>query len=77
MNKLVNGMSSLFNIAKNAAQGVDQVVTPDTQEFRLGVCNDCDKLTKTRQCAECLCFVDFKTKYKQEKCPLSKWEATL
>lgn len=75
MTKLANGMSSLFEIAKNKAQGVEQHVTKETQQERLGICEGCPKLTKTRQCSECLCFVDFKTKYKQEQCPLSKWRS--
>ena len=73
MSKLKNGAKSLFNIAKNAAKGIDQSVPEEVQKERISTCNKCDKLTKTRQCSECLCFVDLKTKIKQEECPLKKW----
>lgn len=74
MSKLKKGAKSLFNIAKNAAKGIDQSVPKEVEKERISLCNGCDKLTRTRQCAECLCFVDAKTKFKQEECPLKKWE---
>ncbi len=70
---LKNGFKSLITVAKNAANGVDQSVNEETRKQRIELCNDCPKLMITRQCAECLCFVDLKTKLKQEKCPLDKW----
>lgn len=73
MGKLKNGAKSLFNIAKNAAKGIDQSVPEEVAKSRISTCNNCDKLTITRQCSECLCFVDAKTKFKQEECPLKKW----
>ena len=41
---------------------------------RLNVCNICDRLSITRQCKECGCFVDLKVKYHKSNCPLNKWE---
>lgn len=73
MGKLKSGAKSLFTIAKNAAKGIDQSVPQEVTNMRLNICNGCDKLTKTRQCSECLCFVDAKTKFRQEECPLKKW----
>jgi len=73
MGKLKSGAKSLFNIAKNAAKGIDQSVPKEVSESRISLCNSCDKLMITRQCSECLCFVDAKTKIKQEECPLKKW----
>lgn len=73
MSKLAKGAKSLFTIAKNAATGVDQSVPAEVANSRLNICKGCEKFTKTRQCSECLCFLDFKTKVKQEKCPLGKW----
>lgn len=75
MSKVSSGMSSLFKIAENMAKGVDQYVSEPVKSSRLDKCNKCPHLMKTRQCAECYCFVDMKTKYKQEKCPIGKWEA--
>jgi hypothetical protein len=75
MGKLKSGAKSLFTIAKNAAKGIDQSVPKEVEKTRIDLCNGCDKLTVTRQCSECLCFVDAKTKFKQEECPLKKWTA--
>lgn len=72
-NKIKDGLKSLFTIAKNIADGIDQYVSEDIKNERLSLCNACPKLTATRQCSECLCFIDFKTTLKQEKCPLDKW----
>lgn len=74
-NKLSSGIKSLFTAAKNAAQGIDQSVPEAVLNARLELCNACPRLSVTRQCKECLCFVDLKTKLRQEKCPLDKWEA--
>lgn len=71
---LKSGFKSLFTAAKNVVNGVDQTVTEDIKYERKEICNGCPKLLKTRQCGECLCFVDLKTTLKQEKCPLNKWD---
>lgn len=72
-NLFKNGISSLFEAAKNLATGVDQSVPVEVHAVRIETCNGCPKLMVTRQCGECLCFVDLKTKLRQEKCPLDKW----
>lgn len=73
--KVKNGMRSLFNVAKNIATGTEQIVDDVTKFERKSICVDCPRLLITRQCAECLCFIDLKTTLKQEKCPLDKWTA--
>jgi len=41
---------------------------------RMLVCLDCPKLLKiTKQCKECGCFMQLKTKLKNATCPLGKW----
>lgn len=74
-NILKNGFKSLITIAKNTATGVDQSVSSEIKETRISECNNCPELMITRQCGQCMCFVDFKTSIKQEKCPLDKWLA--
>lgn len=71
---LKNGFKSLFNVAKNFATGTEQIVEDKVKFERKAICEGCPKLLATRQCGECLCFIDLKTTLKQEKCPLSKWD---
>jgi len=41
---------------------------------RLRICNTCPYLIKTtRNCKKCLCFVDAKVQYRDQKCKLGKW----
>ena len=78
MSKIKSGMKSLFNIAKNAATGVDQSVPEEVKETRLEICNSCPRLLlPTKNCKECGCFVAAKTSFKQEECPLGKWGSWL
>lgn len=49
-------------------------VTDDIARSRLDICLKCDKLIKaTKQCSECLCFMQQKTKLANAECPLHKW----
>jgi hypothetical protein len=44
------------------------------QKERIAICNSCPDLNNTiRQCKLCLCFVDAKTKLKNQGCPADKW----
>lgn len=41
---------------------------------RLSICLTCQELIKlTRQCKQCGCFMELKTKLQDAKCPLGKW----
>jgi hypothetical protein len=75
MGKLKSGAKSLFNIAKNAAKGIDQSVPEEIAQERLNICLTCPKLfSPTGNCKECGCFVRAKVKIRQEHCPLNKWD---
>ncbi len=42
---------------------------------RLSICSECPRLIKPVQlCKECGCFMPVKTKFKNNKCPLDKWD---
>jgi hypothetical protein len=50
------------------------ITTKEIQEERISICNDCEELFHfTRQCKECSCFVDAKTRLSSSFCPLNKW----
>ena len=58
----------VFN--KNVAK-----VAEDVQKERMSICLQCPRLIKaTRQCKECGCFMDAKTKLFDASCPLGKWD---
>lgn len=40
---------------------------------RMSTCLECDKLTKTKRCSECGCFMPAKVRTEKSKCPLGKW----
>lgn len=74
MSKISSGMKSLFTVAQNMVNNVDQYVTEDIKTKRLDQCLKCPKLIElTKQCGECYCFVNLKTQLKQESCPLNVW----
>ena len=49
------------------------VAEDDVAKYRLSLCNDCDKFTKTRQCKDCGCFMDIKARLGSTSCPQGKW----
>ena len=50
-------------------------VTDRVQKERMSICLQCPRLIKaTRQCKECGCFMDAKTRLFEAECPLSKWD---
>ena len=41
---------------------------------RYEICKACPEFFKpTRQCRECMCFMNLKTKVHEATCPLGKW----
>lgn len=50
-------------------------VADDVQKERMSICLKCPRLIKaTRQCKECGCFMDAKTRLFDAECPLLKWD---
>lgn len=48
--------------------------TEEMSKMRMEICEACPKLIKlTKQCKECGCFMNLKTKLTAATCPLSKW----
>jgi hypothetical protein len=50
-------------------------VTDEVQEKRYAICQECPRfLSLTKQCLECGCFMQLKTKLPNATCPLNKWD---
>jgi len=48
--------------------------SPELIQQRLSICNSCERFFHpTKQCKECGCFMEIKTKLQESICPLRKW----
>ena len=48
--------------------------TPDEAKRRFDICLSCPELIDlTKQCKQCGCFMNLKTKLLAAKCPIQKW----
>lgn len=51
-----------------------EVVSKEEYENRLNICHNCPSLdTKEKRCMECGCWVEKKSAFSAEHCPLKKW----
>jgi len=75
------GLSSILNpLLKPVKQIAGKIMTNGVKvssalaQRRLAVCRSCSHLLKTTgNCKKCGCFVDVKTKYADQNCPVGKW----
>ena len=50
------------------------LVSDELEKKRLEVCYKCEHLFKpTKNCKKCGCFIQFKTKFADQTCPINKW----
>ena len=50
-------------------------VSEQTQKSRIDICNSCERYNTTLLiCKECGCLMPAKTWFKNQRCPLGKWE---
>ena len=50
-----------------------EYASEEEADRRFTICKECPKLTVTKQCSECGCFMVAKTKLLHADCPLDKW----
>jgi hypothetical protein len=49
-------------------------LSEEFQKERMDICLGCEHLIKlTHQCKRCGCFMEFKTKLAEARCPIGKW----
>lgn len=64
-----NGVTPLDLLDLNSEK-----VAPEIAARRMETCEGCDRFLKvTRQCLQCGCMMNLKTKLLSAKCPLGKW----
>lgn len=67
---LTNAMKSALEAAKKPIHRVSE----EERDRRLSVCRDClFFVSKTTQCSQCGCFLNFKTRLEAWHCPIEKW----
>lgn len=72
-------MPSMFQQAKNFTKAVAKHamngglnVPKNVKKSRMDLCSGCEFLSDDR-CSKCGCFVDSKTNWASESCPIGKW----
>lgn len=70
INKVVNLSKAVIGHAANNFQ----LVSGDLLNNRRSICNSCNEFdAKNITCNKCGCFINIKTQWASEKCPLDKW----
>ena len=68
--RVVTATKAVVKHAMNRFVAVDR----KTREKRLNICRSCDRFNdKNISCSECGCYLQIKTSWASEKCPLDKW----
>ena len=74
LDKTKNFVGAVSRFAMSGFETVDS----ETKNSRLEICNSCDRMNKeNRTCLECGCFLDIKTGWATEKCPIGKWDTVV
>lgn len=51
-----------------------KIVEDEKYSSRMSICESCPKFIKaTKQCKECGCFMNVKSRLEHAECPLGKW----
>jgi hypothetical protein len=70
-----NIVNSSTKIAAQVVSGGDIMVSDDVRKMRILTCIHCDLFDEqSARCTECGCFIETKSKFTTESCPLGKWE---
>ena len=69
-----NFASFTFDLIKNALQTGALHVSDEVKNQRLEICRKCEKYDSEQvRCIECGCFLEHKTAFSIDSCPLEKW----
>lgn len=69
-----NRIASFFESSYNYISSGLNNVSEETKNSRLEICKSCEFFNPSLvQCQKCGCFLNIKTSWATEKCPLDKW----
>ena len=70
--KSLNFAKAAADVVKAIALGEPILASKEEVQRRLSICDGCEK-KNGNTCDECQCFLDMKTKFAIQQCPLEKW----
>lgn len=63
-----------FEVVKQAFSSNALFVSPEVKQQRLDVCKQCEYYDASQvRCKHCGCFLDHKTNFALDSCPIDKW----
>lgn len=69
----MNALNFINSSVKYIKSGMRNA-TPEIQNQRFKICESCEFFDSSSvRCNSCGCFLEIKTKWSTEKCPLDKW----
>jgi len=73
-------LPSTAQMAKNLLHAVKEHVssgwskcTEEESAERFEVCSSCERMREDKRCSLCGCFMELKSTWKEQKCPIGKW----
>lgn len=73
---LIDKVFSLLGSSSKYIMSGFKNLTDTQKQERLNICESCDSMNKdNKTCNECGCYLDIKTGWATESCPLGKWNA--
>lgn len=73
-------LPSNMQVAKNFLTAVASHIshgwtkcTKEESDSRYAICRECERMRDDGRCAICGCFMDIKSTWKEQKCPIAKW----
>ena len=76
--KLAKQARQFGGAALNHAKNKFKMTSEEEQKKRLEICNSCEFIDNNKdnpRCHECGCFLNIKTGWASQRCPIGKWEA--
>ena len=78
LNTLLVWSKMFINSLLKYSQSGFKNVSHESKIYRLNICYSCELYDiKFNRCLSCGCFVNIKTSWATEKCPLDKWSAEI
>jgi recombinational DNA repair protein RecR len=66
-----------FEVVKNAMQSDALFVSDEIKQKRLAICRTCEYYDESQvRCKHCGCFLEHKTKFALDSCPVDKWKVS-